>query len=428
MPKRGCGAGMRFFKTEDGSTAIQFALAIIPITGLMAVGIDYGRAIHIRNNLQASLDAAVLAAAKHSGESDWHEIAAAVFGSNAPAQFALAAPTITEEDEKRFVGTLAVTVPTELVGILGISTIDLTVDAVASLGGAADNSCILTLDAGSELEHDSIVLSGAPNIQLDQCTLRSNTSLNCNGHDGGAIASIAAGLASGCSNSEGGADPVPDTFAALSAGIMRKCSGSGGGGTWSPGKPPAGAITVSQNGYTEYHICGTLTLAGNGHLTGSAPTSDTVIIIEDGGLIIEDKAAISTARTAIVLTGNNSYSSRIEFPNGKGKAASLSLSPPTGASNPWRGIALYQDPALTKDVNHDWGPAVTFNPDGVVYLPNSDLLMRGSGATGLSGCTKFVTNSFRTNGSVDLKYNQSISACESLGVEQWVGSETFLSL
>ena len=91
------------------------------------------------------------------------------------------------------------------------------------------------------------------------------------------------------------------------------------------------------------------------------------------------------AGTTLMLSGNNSYASSINFPNGKGHAAALSLSPPTSSSDPWQGVSLYQDPALTNNVNDDWGPGATFNVDGVVYLPNADLVMHGSGASNNSG-------------------------------------------
>src|SRR5262249_44107903 len=152
------------------------------------------------------------------------------------------------------------------------------------------------------------------------------------------------------------------------------------GVTWTAGQIPTGAgvITVNNTGYTEYHICGKLTVTGNGYLTGSAPATDSVIIVENGQIDIADSSTINTMRTTIVLTGNNSTSSSINLPNGKGHASTLSLSPSTAAGNPWQGISLYQDPSLTTGVDHTWGPSTTFNADGVIYLPNANLTISGS--------------------------------------------------
>jgi hypothetical protein len=144
-----------------------------------------------------------------------------------------------------------------------------------------------------------------------------------------------------------------------------------------------------------------------------------VIVIENGSLKLASGASISAARTAIVLTGNNNVASAIEFPNGEGHSATLSLSPPTNPDNPWKGIAVYQDPALTYRVANDWGPGATFNVDGVVYLPNSDLEMQGIAASNNYKCTKFVTKTFTTKGSVSLNFSQVTSGCKAIGMQQW---------
>jgi hypothetical protein len=128
---------------------------------------------------------------------------------------------------------------------------------------------------------------------------------------------------------------------------------------------------------------------------------------------------VQTARMTIVLTGNDSVGSSIEFPNGNGHASTLALSPSTGAGNPWRGIALYQDPNLMTSVNESWGPGATFNADDVVYLPNANLTISGSSASNNSQCTKIVTNTSTTNGSVNLNFAQVTAGCSALGMQQY---------
>ena len=83
---------------------------------------------------------------------------------------------------------------------------------------------------------------------------------------------------------------------------------------------------------------------------------------------------------------------------------------------------------MTNNVDNTWGPAVTLNPDGVVYLPNSNVTMSGNGASGVSGCTKVAVSTLRTNGSVDLSYKQSTSGCARLGVAQWFEGFPYLSM
>jgi len=166
-------------------------------------------------------------------------------------------------------------------------------------------------------------------------------------------------------------------------------------------------------------VIGNLSVSGTGDLTGSAPATDVVIVIENGSLIVDDKATINTARTAIVFTGDNNWPAKIEFPYGAGKQATLSLSPPTSTSNPWQAVSLYLDPKLTKDVNNKWGPGAEFDADGLVYLGNSNVVTDGNTASANSKCTKFVMNNFVTNGSVRLDFTQ--QNCKGMGLKQWDG-------
>jgi hypothetical protein len=207
----------------------------------------------------------------------------------------------------------------------------------------------------------------------------------------------------------------------LATNISPQCGTSTIGVSWTPGVIPTGAgiKTVDKGGYTEYHICGDLNLSGSGYLTGTAPSSDTVIVIENGSLNIADNASINTLRTAIVMTGNNTVASSINFPNGNGKTATLSLSPPTDAGNPWQGVALYQDPKLTYQVDNRWGPGANFNADGLVYLGNANVVTDGNTSSNNSKCTKFVMNQFTTNGRVALDMAQ--TNCAAIGLKQWGG-------
>ena len=65
------------------------------------------------------------------------------------------------------------------------------------------------------------------------------------------------------------------------------------------------------------------------------------------------------------------------------------------------------------------GPGATFNADGLVYLGNSNVVTDGNTASANSKCTKFVMNSFVTNGAVRLDFAQ--HNCAVVGLKQWGG-------
>ena len=409
-----------------GSIAPIFALAMLPVMTAVGAAVDYSSANKIRSSMQVALDTAMLAGAK-DGSSNWSQLALDVFNANLAKQTRTGisfATSFSQSQGSVYQGVASASVPTAFLGVVHISTlhVGVTTTAVAS---EPDNSCILTLDKGQPTSHVSLSLNGAPIVNLSGCSIRSNTALDCNGHDGNATKSIAGGAIFGCGNPRPYAGTVPDTYAPLASNITTQCGTSRPGLAWPAGAVPTDPAikTVTINGRTEYHICGDLTLSGTGALTGSAPGSDALIVIENGSLTVADSASVSVARMAIVMTGDNTVpgTGTVNFPIGNGKEAKLTLSPPLEPTNPWQGVALYQDPKLTNNVDNKWGPGADFNADGLVYLGNSNVVTDGNTASSNAKCSKFVMNGFTTNGKVSLDFDQTVASCAAIGLKQWGG-------
>ncbi|MDF2119945.1 hypothetical protein PY365_30730 [Roseiarcaceae bacterium H3SJ34-1] len=284
-----------------------------------------------------------------------------------------------------------------------------------------ENSCILTLGEQLTVSSDVMTFNGSPSVNLTGCNLRSNKSMDCNGHSTGAN-TYAVGSIVGCSFAHSGQPVVPDIYSNLSSNIVKLCGASAGGYTWTAnGTLPTAAanqiIRVSQSGYSEIHVCGDLTLSGTGSttLTGSAPASDTVVVVENGGIIIGAGANVIANQVTFVLAGG-SGSPIVSWPNGNGgNAASLSLSASTGSSNPWRGMAIYENPSLNFDMT--WSSGTNFSLDGVLYFPRASFTVSGQVVSGPMGCSKIVVGQFTLNGSVDMK--QSDAACAAMQVSQY---------
>lgn len=427
--KIGTMAVCRFRQSRDGAVAMTFALALIPMVVAVGAAVDYSRANAFKTVLQTVLDTSLLAGAK-DGSSSWSTVALNTFTANiAGKTSATLTPTFTTANNVTYDATVSAAVPTSFLGVINVHSMTVTAKATAQ-ASPGDNSCILTLDKGQPLSHVGLVLNGAPVINLAGCSIRTNTGLNCNGHDGNATKSIAAGTASGCANPTSNAPAVPDIYTDLAKNITPKCGTLKSGFDWAAGSIPATGpafIRVTVGDYTEYHVCGDLNLSGTGALTGGTPASDVIIVIENGSLNIANNASISTSKTAIVMTGDATAQSKINFPNGNGKEATLNLSPPTDAANPWQGVALYQDPKLTNHglIDNTWGPGMNFNADGLVYLGNSNVTTDGDTSSNNSRCTKFVMNQFTTNGHVDLNFQQ--TNCSAIGLKQWGGITVHLT-
>lgn len=408
----------RFFGDRRGSVLPIFAVAMVPLIGFLGAAVEYSKATLEKARLQSAIDAAVLAGA-NDGTTDWASVAEGVFRAAYPAKTGSDTPQFSSASN-RYTGSASTTAATTLLTPLGYRSITVGAAATAFVSApVSETSCILTLGKNATTDTNSLTFSGSPNVLLSGCNLRSDTSMKCNGHDTGALASISTGTTTNCSNPLSSQRAVPDIYKILASNITKKCTSSASNIRWSPGSPPSAAqmVTVYLADRTEYHVCGDLTLSGTGSLTGSSPALDTIIVIENGGLSMANNAAVSASRTTIVFTGNNTVTSAIDFPNGNGQSATLTLSPPTASTDPWAGMAIYQDPALTYRVDSTWGPGASLVADGIVYMPNASLSLGGNASSGSGGCTKIVANTVTMGGAVDVK--QSAAACASLRVNQW---------
>jgi len=255
----------RLCRNVDGSIAPIFALMATPMLIAVGASVDYSRANSVKTVLQAVIDSAVLAGAKEDaivGNPNWSQLAVNMFQSNLSAKTAMAAtPAFTLNSDGSYTGSVTGSVPTSLLGIINIRSLTVTAQTKA-VASAPDNSCILTLDHGQSKSHVSLNLNGAPIVNLTGCSIRSNTSLDCNGHDGNVTKGIASGTSVDCGQPKSYAPVVPDLYASLANNISTQCGTSTVGVSWTPGSIPTGAgiKTVSNGSYTEYHICGDLNL------------------------------------------------------------------------------------------------------------------------------------------------------------------------
>ena len=57
-------AHRRFIGADGGNTVITFALAFIPLMGLLGAAVDYSRAFQLKTSMQAAADATALMVAQ----------------------------------------------------------------------------------------------------------------------------------------------------------------------------------------------------------------------------------------------------------------------------------------------------------------------------------------------------------------------------
>lgn len=411
-----------FLVDRRGVTGVFFGLAFLPLILVIGASIDFSRAATTKSRLQQAVDHAVIAAGVQSGEKR-DSAAYTAFTSWAPTANGVTTSISTQVGADSFSATGTATVPMAFMRLVGLQSLTVRASGEASLVKTTGwGACIIALGKGLSSSDNAIQFDGSPNINLTGCTMHSNTSLTCNGGSVSADKSTAVGLASGCTNSESNAPAWTDIYNDRAVNISTICS-SYPGVIWTAGTMPSGGAfrTVARSGYTEYHVCGDLTLKGGKLSSGSKATllSDgAVIIIENGDLVINNDANVYAPKTTFVLAGSNSnsYTHRLDFPNGNGQSSKLTMEAPTDPLNPWHGMAIYVPSSLTSNVDMDFGPGSTLIYDGVFYMPNTNLTVRGVAGSSFAPCTSLVANTVKSNGAPNVALSQTGEGCLLAGV------------
>jgi len=124
---------------DEGSIAIIFALASLPIIGLIGASIDYSRASSVRVSLQSALDSTALMASKTAATDSKTELqadAAAYFTAvfNRPETPATIVAAYAADGGSSVTVTGATSVPTLFMGVVGFPKLDITASSTVKWG------------------------------------------------------------------------------------------------------------------------------------------------------------------------------------------------------------------------------------------------------------------------------------------------------
>jgi Flp pilus assembly protein TadG len=156
--------GRRFMQDRGGNLAMTFAIVSVPLLGAMGAGMDYMRAMNLHRELQANLDAAVVAAVKDIGVKDDEALKSQI--SNWLAAEASVAGSYTLDtkgliiDKTTSVITAKVTanVSTTFMRVLGKKTIPIAVKASVAGGETVTKSAFsmyFVLDRSGSMDEET---------------------------------------------------------------------------------------------------------------------------------------------------------------------------------------------------------------------------------------------------------------------------------
>jgi Flp pilus assembly protein TadG len=245
-----------FRRDERGASMMIFGLSFLPVLLMLGVGADYARAQRDQSRLQAAVDNAVLTGAMKPA-SQSVSAANSVLSANLPTTQAATLSNVSfTTTGSQFTGTASTTTTTAFMQLVGYPSLQLTATAAANYAAnVSTDACIVTLGLNLASTANSFTLNGAPFWNLAGCNVMSNTSMNCNGHGGGAVSSSAVGAVSSCTNPAPHSSAWADVYSTLQSNISQICTAAGNGVSWTSSSLPSDTDLIDNSahaGYAEY--------------------------------------------------------------------------------------------------------------------------------------------------------------------------------
>jgi len=379
----------RFRRQSAGSVVPMFAIAIIPVFGLAGAALDYSRANDTRDKMQTALDAAVLAGA-HDDTANWSNVALNVFNSTFQGKGSSAGtPTFKLNADGTFSGSVSGTAPTSMLGILGMSNINVSVRSTAMLAptSPSEQYCVLALNLtaspGVQVSGNGGITINAPNCVL-QVNSNANTAVDLTGN---AIIKSSDNCFVGGSRAVGNSSITPPP--------LPVCKTVADPFTNYP-LPTVGACLktnyqLSDTTPTTLYpgvYCGGMTFSGHVNVTFSPGT----YIVKDG-TVTESGGSFTGNGVTFFLTGT-----------GAGFAlsgqADWHLVAPTDLTMPFPGFVIFLDPTdtMAADTSQLAGQSELYF-EGVIYLPRQLAKITGTAtAFAPSPWTSFIADTIMISG------------------------------
>jgi Flp pilus assembly protein TadG len=391
---------------EGGAVALIMGIAATVIVAIVGLGIDVIGWYRTERAMQNAADAASIAAARN-GTSSYQSEAKGVAGqygfvdgTGGITVTALNNQTCPDGKTDCYLVTVANSAAPQFFSqVLGFPAPRLSSAATAG-GGQTHNYCLLAL--ASSGTDPAILTNGAPKADLAGCSIMSNTGMDCHGHNLNADNGDAHKTNSGCGVIENSNVPtVTDPYAYLASDIPANTCSSYPQEPAKKKDPPLPASNQWSGSKTlpaTTIVCGDLQLTGNTTLTTASPGS--VLVIENGQLDTGSSTLQTLAGSALTIIFSGTSGSYTHAPTGGG---TLDIQAPTTGT--WKGVAIYQDPALTTGVDVSAaGNSPTWDITGLVYLPHATVTFSGAVNKSSNGksCFLLVVDNITINGTADI--------------------------
>ena len=377
---------------QRGTVAVLMGVLLPVLVGTLGLGFEISNWYLTNRSMQNAADAAAIAAATNASSNyDVEARAVATLygftnGSNNVTVTASNAATcpagVTAPCYSVTITGLVPLFLAEVVGFKGngASQVSLSAKAVATQATQPKQVCLLAL---GKTGAQDIVTNGNPKANMTGCSVMANTSSTCNGSNLNADYGFAHGTDNGCGVVQvSGVAQVTDPYEKYASNIpSNPCKASDyGAHTWSSWPTTSGSgVYVSGSTTT---VCGNVTLSAN----VTVPSGTTLVMrsgkngsttyagnFDTGGHNTNNGYTLSGSSMTLVFSGASGTAAG--GPTGHG---TFDIAAPTSTTSPWRGVAVYQDPALTATNTLAAGNSPTWDVTGLVYLPYSTVTLSGA--------------------------------------------------
>ena len=354
---RASASWCRFGPDRQGSVAVIFGLALVPLMLTIGAAVDYARLSSAQSGLQAALDSAVLTGAGVGGSSQTSVAQNALLGALGADASRLTTQSFTPGANNTLAGTASMTVPLAVLQVvrLASATVSAKATAIATAGTATSkNVCILIKDptASQALLVNSNVTISAKDCEIDVASKGSPAAMINNG-SGIDVASL---CVAGANVTTNGAAP---------ASLKKSCT--------TASDPFAGTLPVVTNTsctVQNQNYSGTTPLSpgvycGNFNFNGSGTLNlaPGLYVFKNTRWNLNSGWAVNGTGVTVYFADDNSY---IQVNSG----VKVNIAAPT--SGTYANILMYEPTGLsTSSFTINGGAGHTFT--GLIYLPSRNV-------------------------------------------------------
>ena len=377
-----CARARSLRDDKSGNVAAIFALALVPVVGLVGAAVDYSRGNATRTSMQAAVDAMALNLVRSASSLTGDQLSQkttdgfnALFdgsqtqgGAQVNAQYNAQARSLTV--------SATGSIKTDFMGVMGLSSLAVGARAVAVIIGDG-TACVLALNKNAS---GAAIAQGSTTVNLSGCSLYDNSGNASALTVGGSakLSALSVGVVGGISGNTAitatngvntGISPIPDPYAKLTMPFYSGCDAHN--------FTAKDKVTIDPGVY-----CGGMKLNAGADVT----LNPGLYFIDKGDLTVNGGAKLTGTGVTIIFTSSTMSNWPTASING---GANISLTPPT--DGPMVGVSMYADRNIPVGNTFSFNGGASQYLGGAIYIPTGDVTFAGGAGTSAS-CTKLIAD------------------------------------